>query len=330
MAHAPTEACAEAPVCADVGGAAALRYHHVVVRDADECSASLDGWQQHYQQLGRGAFVGQLTQARWSDGALIRECTNRHMLQRMCAPAGGLVFGIAAAVAPGSLFDRRALTPNTLLVLQGGREHELLATGPTEMLGLHLGAASLAAWADAADLNSLRTAAQRGAVELAPQSAAVLRQGLRQGLREAQGPCASSAAPRQAAEAMVQAVCARTASPTPRAPRVASERSHRTLTLALAYMQAHLGEDIRIGDLCRASHASASLLHHSFKVHRGCSAHRCLQAMRLSHARRALRRDPQQSITGMAHALRFSSASHFSAQYRALFGETPSSTQRQG
>ena len=36
---------------------AGLEYRHTVVRDADECSQSLDGWQQHYQQLGRGSFV---------------------------------------------------------------------------------------------------------------------------------------------------------------------------------------------------------------------------------------------------------------------------------
>ncbi len=360
---------------------AGLEYRHTVVRDADECSQSLDGWQQHYQQLGRGSFVGELTQARWNDAALIRERTNRHVLQRMAAPPGGLVFGIAQTVAPGSQFDRRPLTTHTLLVLEGGREHELLAAGPIDMLGLQLGPSALAAWtagafagighdrvcdgdsdhdsdhdsdddidcgidaladafadadadfgADAPAPRALQTAAARGCIALAPQTAEALRAELAHALAWARGsgerPLAPPRLARRVFARIAQACRPSDDGPAPPAPPLGSERSHRTLTLALDFMAAHLTDDIRIEDICRASHASPRLLHHSFRTHRRCSAHRSLLAMRLSHARQTLRRDPGQSITALAHDLRFCSSSHFAAQYRAMFGERPSALTR--
>ncbi|MDE2453048.1 MAG: hypothetical protein KGL43_05600, partial [Burkholderiales bacterium] len=155
-----------------------LLCRQTVVHDADECSQSLSGWQQQYQQLGRGAFLGRLTEIAQGDCALIREATNRHHLERMAVPAGGLVIGIAETLAAGSLFDRRPLTAQCLLVLEGGQEHELLAAGPTAMLGLHLGAASLAAIAASPQgqaLGRLREAAARGPIVLAPALADAIR-----------------------------------------------------------------------------------------------------------------------------------------------------------
>ena len=294
-----------------------------LLRDADDCAGSLQGWRQQYLQLGRGGFRAQVTQMAWHGGSLLRESSDCHVHQRIQVPPGSWVIGLPLTVPSGSLFNQQRFDENSLLLLNSRHEHELLATGPIDMLGICLQMSCI----DVPDLcDELSERGKAPATPLVVQraSAAALAQRLQALLGPAHGARMSDGDLWQFVSSEVAALL-RKANP-PATGTVASPRAQRTLHSAIAFMQQHIDADIDLADICAACHASPSLLLSSFAKLRGCSPHRYLLALRLSHARRVLKQGAQASITELAHAMRFSSSSHFSMQYGAMFGERPSST----
>jgi AraC family ethanolamine operon transcriptional activator len=96
---------------------------------------------------------------------------------------------------------------------------------------------------------------------------------------------------------------------------------------AAALLRAHLTENLSVGDLCRALNARERTLHAAFCDHLGTSPKAYFKQLRLTAARRELRRaQPGTRVTDVALRWGFLHFGWFAHDYGHHFGETPSAT----
>jgi AraC-like DNA-binding protein len=95
-----------------------------------------------------------------------------------------------------------------------------------------------------------------------------------------------------------------------------------------AYLEAHLSEPVYLADLCAATGVSERTLQQVFLECYGVSPLQYLKLRRLNLARQCLRDGtPEQTrVTGVALDCGFWELGRFAADYKALFGESPSHT----
>jgi AraC-like DNA-binding protein len=99
---------------------------------------------------------------------------------------------------------------------------------------------------------------------------------------------------------------------------------------AEAYLHDHLDKNVVVDDVAHAAGVSARTLHYGFKVYRNASPMKYLKKLRLTTARSALL---DAAISGrrigdIAASCGYPSLSHFSRDYKDLFGESPTVTAR--
>lgn len=103
----------------------------------------------------------------------------------------------------------------------------------------------------------------------------------------------------------------------------------RHVRKAAEFIEGHLAEPIGIDEIARASGASMRSLYAGFRRFRGVSPMEFLRAQRLKRVREELRAAPEgATVSEVAARWGFYQFGRFAAQYRQLFGETPSVTLR--
>ena len=101
-----------------------------------------------------------------------------------------------------------------------------------------------------------------------------------------------------------------------------SARTRRLVRATKEFLQAHIGNPIRLRDVARAVGASPTYLTDVFRRVEGVPLHRYVMQLRLS---RALVELPHTAdLTTLAFSLGFSSHSHFTAAFKRAFDCTPS------
>jgi AraC-like DNA-binding protein len=98
-------------------------------------------------------------------------------------------------------------------------------------------------------------------------------------------------------------------------------QAHR-IALAIAWLREHFAEPMRIGDLARAAHMSASSLHRHFKAVTAMSPVQYQQRLRLVEARRLMLTRSLDAASA-AFCVGYQSPSQFSREYSRLFGASP-------
>lgn len=98
------------------------------------------------------------------------------------------------------------------------------------------------------------------------------------------------------------------------------------------YLLAHPFDPVTVIDICQEFRISRRALQTCFLDVTGITPLAYLRALRLNEVKRILMREPrtQLSIGDAAAQFSFYHLSHFSAQYKSLFGELPSQTKRPG
>lgn len=100
----------------------------------------------------------------------------------------------------------------------------------------------------------------------------------------------------------------------------------RYVRLAAEHLAAHAAEPLRMTDLAMAMGVSLRALQLGFHRHRGQSPSEFLRDRRLELARTLLRGEERVTVAEVARRCGFESMGHFSARYRARYGELPSRT----
>jgi AraC-like DNA-binding protein len=107
-------------------------------------------------------------------------------------------------------------------------------------------------------------------------------------------------------------------------PVRAAEPAH--LRKVEAYIDAHVGGALSLGDLAAVAGVSGRAIQAGFRNLRGCSPMELVRARRLEEARRRLLAQPWSTITTVAYDCGFTNVGRFAASYRARFGENPRQT----
>ena len=113
-----------------------------------------------------------------------------------------------------------------------------------------------------------------------------------------------------------------------RVGEVAIAHSHaQRIGRAIHWLRAHYTQALRIDDVARVAHMSASTLHHHFKAVTAMSPLQYQKQLRLQEARRILLAEGIDAASA-AHRVGYESASQFSREYSRLFGEPPARDRR--
>jgi len=298
--------------------------------DADEQSRMLEGWVQHYEQLGPGRFHGRIWQWMAGQGALVHESTNLHLREQIVPPTEHLVLAVPLAVLPGSRFAGRPLQRESLMVLGDQDEHSLLSAGELDLIGLCVHRDLLARLTDH-KLEWLQRAALARNLDLSPDVAAAIRHLLLALSAQVQGPGPASL---EEDHELLELTLTQTVALAMRdgrsssAPPRASPTRQKVVERAIAFMRAHLHQDMGVEQLCAEVHVSRRSLQYVFEEFLHTTPTAYWRALRLNEARRLLKSGSGPSITELAYDWGFASASHFTQHYKNLFGELPSQTVR--
>jgi AraC family transcriptional regulator, ethanolamine operon transcriptional activator len=302
-------------------------------QDVDDQAKALAGWEQAYEQLGCGRFHGSAWQLVMRDGVLLRETTNRQLREQVVPPRGHVVFALPLSVQPGSVFAGRPLERESLMVLSGQAQHDVISAGELDLIGLSVDRAVLESTLAPAKLEWLERKALERNVELPPETAAAIRQMLLAVCSDA-GERVDQLADPLAEQALLSstlthAVLLAMAAEGEGGPSTIPRRAETRLKVvkrAVEFMRANLQEDIGVPEICASAFASRRTLQYCFEEFMHTTPQAYLRALRLNEARRALKGREQPPITELASTLGFSSASHFTRHYKLMFDELPSET----
>jgi AraC-like DNA-binding protein len=96
---------------------------------------------------------------------------------------------------------------------------------------------------------------------------------------------------------------------------------------ARAFIESHLHEDIKLGDIAAATSICSRLLQKAFSQHCGCSPMRFVAQKRLQQIRQELERSTSDTkIVDVMMHYGFTQGGKFAKEYQQLFGEKPSDT----
>ncbi|MDF3320198.1 AraC family transcriptional regulator [Rhodococcus sp. C3V] len=92
---------------------------------------------------------------------------------------------------------------------------------------------------------------------------------------------------------------------------------------AIEYIRSHLTDSITVNDIAREVQLSESAFAHTFRARIGVSPYQFLKSERLDAARRILLTGSGPSISEVARAVGYSSASHFITEFKRRYTVTP-------
>jgi len=95
----------------------------------------------------------------------------------------------------------------------------------------------------------------------------------------------------------------------------------------ISHIQKHFRESLRVEDLARIAHLSASQFQRTFKRTYNITPKKFIRQVRLHEACEMLK-DPNRDITNIAFENGFSSSSFFATQFKQCMGESPSQYRR--
>jgi AraC family ethanolamine operon transcriptional activator len=303
-------------------------------REVDVHARNLAAWDQDYVQTSPGVFQGQVREL--FDGPLqafeeVANCaTNQH-----CRPwQGGVWLGLSVPEQPAGLrFMGRPVGGHELMISDGSEAFDLQVPAGHGLYGLVFDPRELLGHVHARD-QAVTSPARIPGVRLQTLTptqrfrlVGLLREVLR-GLEADPGALAHEASRRSLREALMT-VLADTLMPADQADAVTPRQQRRqdvvrrVRELVTEQPQDYLG----VERLCSELHITRRTLQNCFQDSLGISPANYLRLVRLNAVRRELRNGTaDQTIGDVAARWGFWHMGHFSHDYKALFGETPSHT----
>jgi AraC family ethanolamine operon transcriptional activator len=303
-------------------------------REVDVHARNLAAWDQDYVQTSPGVFQGQVREL--FDGPLqafeeVANCaTNQH-----CRPwQGGVWLGLSVPEQPAGLrFMGRPVGGHELMISDGSEAFDLQVPAGHGLYGLVFDPRELLGHVHARD-QAVTSPARIPGVRLQTLTptqrfrlVGLLREVLR-GLEADPGALAHEASRPSLREALMT-VLADTLMPADQADAVTPRQQRRqdvvrrVRELVTEQPQDYLG----VERLCSELHITRRTLQNCFQDSLGISPASYLRLVRLNAVRRELRNGTaDQTIGDVAARWGFWHMGHFSHDYKALFGETPSHT----
>jgi AraC family transcriptional regulator, ethanolamine operon transcriptional activator len=308
---------------------------HLTSSDIEEQAAGLRKWDQVYEQLTPGRFVGTLHEASFRGVQVFRESTNQAVHELGLGSPGARAIGVPVHMDGHALFLGEVVDASTMVTFGSADELDFYAPKSFDILGLTVDERVLDAFAQQIEHRDAMTIF--GAKRVFKPNPARLDEFRRLLLSILQSLDANPSALQyhhtqrlleQSVLAALFAVVGESDEAPPPKARCAS-RSH-IVDQAKAFMAAHIDAPITVADLCVQLGVSRRTLQYSFQEVLGLNPVRFLRAMRLNGVRRDLRqaKPPGDAVQDLAAKWGFWHLGHFVTDYKQMFGELPSTTLR--
>ncbi|OSZ65757.1 helix-turn-helix domain-containing protein [Hydrogenophaga sp. IBVHS2] len=331
MPHTPN--LVHPPADTDDGSA---QYRIKRSREVHVHADNLASWEQRYEQTSHGLFSGQVRELMDADIQVFEEeascATSQH-----CRPwDGGVWLGLAVPEAPEGLrFMGRPVDGQQLMLASNGHPFDLQVPAGCGLYGVvlhrdrvitHLQQVHHRDWPQAAHL---APSVQPLTVLQRLRLVGMLREVLRS--LQAEPGVLRFDASRQALRDTLLTVLADTLAPDAvcDAAPPALRRRQDIVDRARELVMAHPDQPPRVEQLCVQLHVTRRTLQNCFQDVLGMSPAHYLRTVRLNAVRRELcDATPHTTIADIAARWGFWHMGHFSQEYKALFGETPSQTRQ--
>jgi AraC family ethanolamine operon transcriptional activator len=306
----------------------------VVTRDVDDQAASLEGWQQTYEQLSAGPFAGRTIQARLSDSlSFLRESTNRRLVERTVPPARTHTFAMFVSAGGDVRFNDVRMPADALISTPGSVELTVCVPENTEVAALEVADHELAGYAtvfgEAAAGTDIRVGPRVTRSAMTPMLRGFLDQVLAV-CSDTPHMLAHEQTQRSLKSAAISNILFALSGSGAEAGGlpVTAQRRYQLVQQARSHIDAQLGDVFTVADVCRALGVSRRTLQYCFEDVLQINPIAYIRAMRLNAARRDLKRaDPvADTVADIASRWGFWHLGHFSADYKRMFGELPSAT----
>lgn len=307
-------------VTAVSGPAPGLRRLHT--RDPDDLARNLSGWDQVYDQITCGTFVGTLDELRLPGVQVFRERISQSVHQVCCVRPDALWFGLPLE-ADASRINGRRVDGCALMARPGGREFELVTPPCHDIYGIVVerrvledgerrhGAVAALGGIDRAEILRVDPAARAACLRAL---AAVM------DVEDAAGAA-------EAQDRVVEALLLMLDAASVEASALQSQqRRRKVVAQARAYLFEHRARAVSIPELCEHVHVSRRTLQYCFEDVLGVSPVVYLRRLRLNGIRRTLLDDADgtRGIGSVAADWGIDNFSQFSSDYKRLFGASPS------
>lgn len=308
----------------------ALQVRHSESTHIEAHTEELIDWDLRYDQLDCGRFEGRFTDIRCEGLQIFQESTTRRVRQRGFLPRGTFSFG-TMLTGDGSLHvNGRSVAHDTLIAVHG-QELDVCTPPRCTLAGMVVDASLLhSAAAGLPDLGTLLQGQTLQAVMAPAATLLALRAQLQAALALAQRKPAALQAPgvqrHLRDELLWHTVQALSAAEPPSELRRAT--NHKPLVdRACELMLAQTEEAPTLIEVCAQLGVSPRKLLYCFKDVLGQNPATYIKAVRLNGVRRDLA-SAHATVLDVAARWGFWHFSHFSADYKRLFGELPSETLR--
>lgn len=289
--------------------------------------ASAPEWQQRYLQLSPGAMRSSLAEVSVAGLHVFRKWMSERVVQQGCLPSGQICFAMplgGPAAAGSARAQGRELRPDSLFVLRSGEEFTLQRPPGMALLAVTFEREDFRRLQDGRPWSAAAEALlARPVVDVAVPGLQALRLELL-GLfeRPVADPLSSWAVFDQLTALFEGGAESRQALGSASASFIVTE-CHRLVA-------ARPAQPPSVDELCQRLRTSRRSLQNSFRQVADTTPLHYLRSVRLAGVRRQLLSTPSArlSIAQAATDQGFDHLSHFSARYRALFGELPSQTVR--
>ncbi|SDQ19824.1 transcriptional regulator, AraC family [Paraburkholderia fungorum] len=303
-----------------------------VAYDADEQARNLHGWNQTYDQLTAGCFVGGLTELCVDDMQVFVETTS-HTLRQTCeVQKDAYWFGIPTCPLGTGRIDAQIISADALAFRPGGVEFELLTSAGYEIFGVVVTGEALRRYAadiEGVSLDEHLPNAQVVSIgaERKEQLCASLRQ-LLGGGAASDAPLTSTARSNLQASVLASLFDVGALSACEGVAMPARPRRQSIVWEARDYVLANRDRAINVPELCERLHVSRRTLQYCFQDVLNMAPATYLRAIRLNGARRDLSNAARESrsVQDVAAAWGFWHLSQFATDYRKMFGVRPSET----
>ena len=284
--------------------------------DIDEQAASLQGWNQRYEQLSSGRFSGEVRQLSLDGVGVFIEDLHQSVHQTGCVKDDVVAFGVPVFFDGDVRFSGQKGTGNEMHVFSGRDGFEFHSPKRHVMLGIEVQRTVFdALCADTADRAFQAHTHHSQLLRVEGPALRCLR-GFAMGLFREPALQASNLRD-ELLDRLVAALSSPDGSiPLPTCGVTQLERRARDMVLG------RLDDPPTVGELCEALGVSRRNLQSCFQATWGMGPLVWLNTMRLNAVRRRLK--SATSVTEAATEFGFWHFGHFSSNYEALFGELPS------
>ncbi|MDB1125679.1 helix-turn-helix domain-containing protein [Vibrio algarum] len=296
--------------------------------DANHQAANLINWQQEYDQLGQGRFLGVINEINFPHMHVFREDTNRGLRQQCRVEQGGLWLGFSANNKSCRINNKQA-TNNQFLCRPGSKDFELLTPDEFSIFGLVLHKSLFTQGTDQHEQILInQTCDDLWLENISPRTLMMFREYLSL-LLQPEGNRWSSDTQEVILKDAVLDLFSQ-AQPVSPVHQVASHQRQHIMKRVRSYLtESRLKSPVTISEICDAVHVSRRTLQYTFTQCCDMSPKQYIQITRLNQVRRALLNDTDnQTIADIAFDHGFFHLGQFSQDYKRLFGEKPNQTRQ--